>query len=357
MSQTVSGLVRVAFIVRASIKDGLGHLVRSLSVLREMRPSAEVKLFLLGDMSGRHLLEESEISWNDCISDEICARWVTDLKPEIVVFDTLHFERAAFNLLASSAVTASLSPVFSCMDRVEHLFHRTAYLDPKWSSWKAFPRVHNGLKYTVLPFWLKRVTTKHYREQICERKLSIAISMGGADAPNRTLALMRELGRHPQKLVVWVALGDAYTHSYEELLKAAKENKQEIILLKSNESMWRVLRNVSLVICAGGLTTYEAAYVGIPSINIVQSADWAYLFLELVEARVCFILTPSKNAIAAAVSLVNDLMLDRERLLSMHKSSKRLIPEGGAKRIARQIVTLNRNTRALKNAEPQPLHF
>lgn len=338
-----ASLICVAFVVRASIKDGLGHLVRSLSVLREMQDLAEVRLFLLGDMSGRHLVEESGIPWSDCHSDETCARRVMELKPKIVVFDTLHFQQAAFNLLANSAITASLSPVFSCMGRVEHLFHRTKYEDPGWRNGKVFPKVHKGLKYTVLPAWLKRVTTRHYREHLHERKLSIAISMGGADAPNRTLALFQELGRFPQKLVVWVALGDAYTHSYEELLRSAKANKQEIILLKSNESMWRVLRNASLVICAGGLTTYEAAYVGIPSINILQSAEWSYLFLELADESACFILNPSENAIATAASLVNELMADRERLLCMHKSSKRLIPGGGAKRIARKIVTLERN--------------
>lgn len=338
-----ASLICVAFVVRASTKNGLGHLVRSLSVLREMQNLAEVRLFLLGDMSGRHLVEESGISSRDCNSDEVCARWVMELKPKIIVFDTLYFEQAAFNLLANSAVTVSLSPVFSRMGRVEHLFHRTKYEDPCWRNGGVFPKVHKGLKYTVLPARLKRIATRLFREHLYERKLSIAISMGGTDAPNRTLALLQELGRFPQKLVVWVALGDAYTHSYEELLRSAKENKQEIILLKSNESMWRVLRNASLVICAGGLTTYEAAYVGIPSINILQSAEWSYLFRELADESVCFILDPAEYAIATAASLVNELMNDRDRLLCMHKSSRRLIPGGGAKRIAQKIVRLERN--------------
>lgn len=332
--------VRIAFVVRASVVDGLGHLIRSLSVLQEIRDLAHVRLFLLGDLSGRHLVKESDVSWDDCRSDEECASLVLKYQPQIVVFDTLNFEKHAFDQLARSALTVSLSPVFSQMEDVAHIFHRTLREPPWWRNEKKFPKVHKGLRYAVLPSWLKRVTTKHYREHLQERKLSIAISMGGSDAPNRTLALLQELSKYPQKLVIWVALGEAYTHSYEDLLKCAQENRQEIILLKSNESMWRVFRNVSLVICAGGLTTYEAAFVGIPSINILQSQEWAFLFSELTSKNICYVLNPTECSISKAGAIVSKFASERDELLSMHKRSKRVIPGGAATRIAREIVDL-----------------
>lgn len=332
--------LHVAFIVRATVKDGLGHLVRSLSVLLEMRGLANVQLFLLGDTSGRHLIEESGVSWAECRSDQACVHLVLAQRPPVVVFDTLHFDQAAFDFLADKVVTISLSPVFSCMDDVGYLFHRTLHEAPEWRGGRSFPKVYKGLKYTVLPAWLTRVTTRQYRENLHEHKQSIAISMGGSDAPNRTLSLLKELSRNPKKLVIWVALGDAYTHSYEDLLRCAKENRQEIILVKSNESMWRVLRNASLVICAGGLTTYEAAYVGIPSINILQNAEWSYLFSELSSEKICYVLQPSEYVFVDAAGLVSELLLDSERLLAMHNLSKGLIPSGGARRIAKIIASL-----------------
>lgn len=333
----------VAFVVRASIQDGLGHLVRSLSVLREMQGFARPHLFVLGDKSGSHLIEESGIAWVECADDGACVRNVLELNPQVVVFDTLHFNQLNFDCVATQAITISLSPVFSCMGSVDHLFHRTVTEAPEWGTAENFPKLHKGLKYTVLPSWLRRISTKHYREMLNESKLSIAISMGGADAPNRTLTILQELGRHPEKLVIWVALGDAYTHSYEDLLRCAKENRQEIILLKSNESMWRVLRNVSLVICAGGLTTYEAAYVGVPSINILQSANWIYLFSELAAKNICFVLPPSDDSIFRVSQLVSSLSKERGGLLRMHESSKHVVPDGGAQRIARKIIKLAAN--------------
>lgn len=333
--------VRIAFVVRASVEDGLGHLVRSLCVIRELHDLACVQLFLLGDLSGRHLVQDSVASWDSCQSDEDCARLVLNYRPQIVVFDTLRFEKHVFDKLVNNTITISLSPVFSCLADVGYIFHRTIYEPPWWKAEKKFPKVYKGLQYTVLPAWLKRVSTRQYQEHLLERKLSIAISMGGTDAPNRTLALLQALGKFPQELVIWVALGDAYTHSYEDLLQCAQENRQEVILLKSNESMWRVLRNVSLVICAGGLTTYEAAFVGIPSINILQSSEWDFLFSELVNNGVCYVLNPVKGSIGKAAEMVSELASDRGKLQSMHQLSKRLIPSGTSRRVARKIFDLN----------------
>jgi spore coat polysaccharide biosynthesis predicted glycosyltransferase SpsG len=332
----------IAFIVRASVRDGLGHLVRSLCVLRELAQRSEVKLFLLGDASGCHLIEEAKIPWVSCGSDEAAADEVALFLSQLVVFDTLNFEAAAFDRIAARAVTVSLSPVFSQMSKVDHLFHRTVNEDPAWALISPFPKVHKGLKYAVLPSWLKRLSTRHYREQAEEERLAVAISMGGADAPNRTLSLLKLLGHCPERLVLFVALGDAYTHSYEELLECAAQNRQEIILLKSNESMWRVVKNAALLLCAGGLTTYEAAFVGLPTINILQRPEWTYLFSELVEKGGCLTLEPTPESLGRASDLVTALAQDRARLMQMHLATKRLIPDGASRRVASMLVTLNR---------------
>src|SRR5690606_36584095 len=121
-----------AFVVRASIADGLGHLVRSLSVFKEMQFLENTRLFVLGDKSGQHLILESDISWVNCDSDDMCVNLLLEYSPQVVVFDTLHFEESAFDRLSCSATTVSLSPVFSCMHKVDHLFHRTSYESPEW---------------------------------------------------------------------------------------------------------------------------------------------------------------------------------------------------------------------------------
>lgn len=333
-------MVSILFCVRASLRDGLGHLVRTLAVIREIRVHPFVHLVILGDGSGKHLVADAAVQFTRCETDEEAASVAESFMPRIIVFDMLRFDGKAIQKLVNVATLVSLSPQFDQMNRVHYLFHRTTRENPEWRSQHPFPEVYKGLQYTVLPTGLRRVSTELFREHLAEERLSVAISMGGSDAPNVTLSLLRELSKTNLRFVIWVALGDAYAHSFSELLECAANNRQEIILLKSNESMWRVLRNAALVLCAGGLTTYEAAYVGVPTINLIRQHDWQYLFEELVGAGASFVLPPSPQRIHAAVSLVVELNEKRSLLLQCHESTIDLIPDGGAKRIATSITSI-----------------
>ncbi len=333
-------MIDVVFCVRVSMRDGLGHLVRSLAVLREVRKLASTHLLVLGDGVGEHLITDAAIDFTRCESDEEAAFLAQQFAPRVIVFDMLRFDPAAFRRLERVATLVSLSPQFNQMNRVHYLFHRTTHEHPEWRNQHTFPRIYKGLEYTVLPPGLRRVSTAAYREHLEEERLGIAISMGGSDAPNVTLSLLREFGKTNLRLVIWVALGDAYAHSYDDLLDCAASNRQEVILLKSNESMWRVMKNASLVLCAGGLTTYEAAFVGLPTINLIRQSDWQYLFDELVISGASFVLPPTPESIRDAVSLVGALDAHRLRLLRCHLSTKGLIADGGAMRIASTLAAL-----------------
>lgn len=329
--------------------------MRTISVMRETAMRSEVRLYLVGDHSGAHLVEEAQIPWQYCTSDEAASHAAGMFDARLVVFDMLDFDSQAFEILKSRSVTASLSPVFGLLTSVDHLFHRTTHEDPRWNREGPFPEIHKGLGYTVLPDWLRRISKSQYCEHLREKRLSVAISMGGSDAPNRTLRLIERVGRCPIPMVLWVALGDAYTHSYESLLRCAAENRQEIILIKSNDSMWRVLKNAALVICAGGLTTYEAAYMGIPTINLIQNDAWSFLFTELEEAGVCVKISPGETSVDLAVEQLTVLAESRERLYQMHESTKRLVPAGGAARVARDLIRIASRSRKQSVARRYPM--
>jgi len=331
----------VHFVVRSSINDGLGHLVRSLCVAKEVARDTPVRIVKIGDGSGAHLIAEAGLSWVECGEDSAAGNAVLSEGSRVCVFDTLQFEDSAFTRIRESATTVSLSPEFSALSATDYLVHRTKRENPRWLKTNGFPRIYKGLSYTILPNWLRRIPERTYREHAAEDRLAVAISMGGADASNRTLALLDLLNEAPCSLVLFIALGDAYTHSYAKLLQHAERNRQEVILVKSNESMWRVLRTSSLLLCAGGLTTYEAAFVGIPSINVLQRNEWSYLFEELTEAGACITVAAGKNSLVSTTAHVLELHRNRAVLLEMHAATKGLIHGGGAKRVAKLICQLN----------------
>lgn len=331
----------VHFLVRSSIEDGLGHLVRSLCVAKELARDMPVRVIKIGDGSGAHLIAETGLAWVDCAEDDAAADAVLSGRARVCVFDTLHFNTSGFTRISETATTVSLSPEFSALPATDHLIHRTEREDPRWRKAKGFPRIHKGLRYAILPNCLKRIPERTYREHAGEERLAVAISMGGSDASNRTLKLLDLLGEAPCSLVVFIALGDAYTHSYEELLRHAESNRQEVILVKSNESMWRVLQTASLLLCAGGLTTYEAAFVGIPAINVLQRNEWSYLFEELTESGACITVPVGKDSLALTAGHVLKLYKNRDLLRGMHAATKGLIPSEGARRVAKLLCQLN----------------
>jgi spore coat polysaccharide biosynthesis predicted glycosyltransferase SpsG len=165
--------------------------------------------------------------------------------------------------------------------------------------------------------------------------------MGGADAANKTLQVLDNIKDIPEKLVVWVMLGEGYTHSYQDLVDCMGEGSHEIILVKSNDSMWRILSTCSLAILSGGTTTYEAVYAGLPSINLLGNKQSQFLIQELVDRGVVLAAGQSfKEGLLASHQLLRDIYHDRVRLLTMQQNTQGLIDNLGAQRIVEEILQI-----------------
>ena len=152
--------------------------------------------------------------------------------------------------------------------------------------------------------------------------------MGGADAPNKTLAVIRSIVSVPVSMTIWVMLGEGYRHSYEELVAATQADKRhEVILAKTNRSMWDVLSNCSLAILAGGLMMIEAVYAGLPSVNIFEKElHERTAGTEIFDAGAAFsmgVMSPE------SLDRLNDWIVDastrRSRLLACREQTKGMI--------------------------------
>lgn len=323
---------------RGSVLDGLGHVMRSRAVAEELaRMGATPRLLVLGDDSSEALLRHSGLPFEYCADDHALADRVEEIGARSVGFDMLRFDPAAFARVARGRLTFSLSPVFDQLARVDHLFHRTTHEDPAWAGRSPFPRIHKGLDYAIVGERCRRIPTPVYRAHLKGEPLSLAISMGGADAANRTLDILRTLSAARCSLLVWVVLGEAYTHSYEELVASVRGTKHEVILVKSNESMWRVLQNSCLLICSSGLTPYEAAFAGLPTIVLPERPEAVFLVRELEEKGACLVLPPGCGP-ERIIPVVEAWEANRAEIFARHLAGKRLIRAQGTRQVARTIL-------------------
>lgn len=347
MTQASTGS-RALFVCRGSVKDGLGHVTRSRSVAMALGENCTVKMVVIGDDSAENLLSSYNIDFTITPHEEHACRYFEHFNPDVVVFDLIEIGEDFVRRVCESTKTVSLSPIFSAMHLVDVVFHRTRVHGKGWTVDGNGPIVRSGLDYTIISDHCSQVSEAAYKENLNHKTLSVAISMGGADAANKTLAILEKIRDVPDRVLIWVLLGEGYAHSYEDLVRSVRGSKHEIILAKTNDSMWRILNTCSLVILASGTTTYEAVHAGIPSINTLETEDHYFLIEELVERGSCvyagYTFVESLNAIRG---IITRFCRDRDELNRIHKNTHGLIDGRGASRVADEILAFCQTDEAL----------
>ena len=334
--------VRMLLVCRGSAADGLGHVIRTRAFAERLPASVDARLVVLGDGVAAPLLDGLDIEWSIARDDRVLISHADAMQPDVVVFDTIPLERFVFRALAGRATTVSLSPIFDHLEDVDIAFNRTRY--ERHGAAVAENRRY-GLDYAILRAGCEQIDTGVYRRNVGRERISIAVSMGGADAPNRTLHVVQGLRDLAAPATFWVLLGEGYDHSYHQLVDAVRQdNRHEVILAKTNQSMWTILQNCSLAILAGGVTTYEAVYAGLPSVNLFESPDHRFLVRELVEAGAAVdggvVAGDGVDTMRGAVAA---LEADREALLDMHLRSRGMLDRHGADRVVADIVSFVRD--------------
>lgn len=328
---------KVLFICRGSLHHGIGHITRSRAVAEVLAEVAIVKMVVIGEQYVANLLSNRNFEYLIIANENELPCYFDEFCPDIIVFDLLFLSGSVYHeITRGNVLTVSLSPIFNFLGEVDLLFHRTRYLDDS----QTLPsQKYCGLPYSVISQHTKRIPENVYRHALQQATLSVAISMGGTDAPNKTLEVIKTIKKYHKSLLIWVLLGEGYTHSYDELVDCVRESKHEIILIKANNSMWRILINCALIVLTGGTTTYEAAYAGIPSINLLENFNRSYLIQELVEAGVSInIAENERDSIDRLNDAIDILNESREELLRMHLRTQNLLDSQGAKRIRDKIM-------------------
>jgi spore coat polysaccharide biosynthesis predicted glycosyltransferase SpsG len=326
--------LKVLFISRGSANDGMGHVIRSRSVAVIMKEFAHVRMVVIGDEYVDNLLIGKDVDYTIVANDKQVGDISHSFNPEIIIYDMTYFDEAGFTLTNNFNLTVSLSPIFNLLPKTDLIFHRTSIRNKEWSTFGQKPVVKAGLEYAIINGHCSKINEDVYWENLKHERLAIAISMGGTDAANKALQVLETIKQIEGRLLIWLLLGEGYSHSYQNLVDCMRNSRHEIILAKTNESMWRILSTCSLAVLAGGTTTYEAVYAGLPSINMLQSEDRYFLIRELVEKGVCICAGYTfEQSLKALNPLLSQFNQNRHELYSMLLKCKDLIDDQGAKRI------------------------
>ncbi len=336
-----SPIVRVAsmkflIVCRGSTSQGLGHLLRARTFAKTVCRSHEVEILaileaglegILSDMPCQVLL----VRGDDELIEAVCGS-----NPDVCVLDTTTLMRdVLLHIKGVAGLTASLSPIFEHAADIDVLFTRSKRV-PTLDGVKVF----GGLQYAVFGEHGRRITEETFEQNLTASVKPIAVCMGGTDAANKTHRVLQVLSGIQHDLTIWVLLGEGYAHSYDALVAASRTNsRHEVILAKTNRSMWKLMDRCVLAILAGGLTTVEAVYAGLPSINLFEDQGCIDATAqEMFELGVClngglF----SEDALATMVRALQFLLINPDELRQMRALTKGLVDRRGSERVLSRL--------------------
>lgn len=329
----------ISIYCKASTQIGLGHLIRSFSFANQILlfdKDISVNFYLIGDVSLSKLITNKSINVKAVPSE---SDFVEIIETDILVLDMTDISLNLLNKLkATSKVSAILSPVFNYYNHIDLYFGRTKYLN---FDIEQFPnlKIFAGFEYAIIQDNCKKISAGTFEQNLNSTYFPIAIIMGGGDATNKTLELLRGLKHCTVSATFWVMLGEGYKHSLDDLIdEIRRDTNHEIILAKTNSSMWSILQNCVLCILPGGVTSFEAVYAGLPSINFFENKSQEFLLREIAEHKAAYNFGEYNLELITEISkLIEELFKNRKKLLQMHVNSKNLIDNRGSQRILETI--------------------
>ncbi len=326
--------MKILFLCKASTKTGLGHLIRSRSLANQFakqQASVNIDFTIIGESLVARLMNEVGYPYS-IYEDESLLPTLGSY--DVCFFDMIDISDSLFHKVSDQVqLKVSISPIFNKMSSVDIFFNRTKYHNLPDAHLP--PNIYSSLEYTIIQDACKKIKTSIYEDNLELSQFPIAVCMGGGDAANKTLNFLKSLKKCKVPATFWVMLGEGYSHSYDQLISEIKKNSDhEIILAKANKSMWQILKNCILAILPGGITTYEAAYAGLPTLNLLENEDSYFLIKELEEEKVCLYNGKiNTENIESVNSVIERLYHNRKELLMMHLNSKQLIPNESARNI------------------------
>ncbi|MZH05309.1 MAG: hypothetical protein F3743_07890 [Nitrospinae bacterium] len=252
---------KINIFCKASVIEGLGHLIRQIHIARELRKqNADIFFYIPGFSTAEDILKKHNFSYQ-AVEDFCSASTTKTDKSDTTILD-IHDTSSSLiqNLKKRSKKIISFEDHGEGRNQVDLLID--CNLIPEDSkSVTSNTRPLFGLPYSVLApeFENFHLENRSFSEKI----QSLLITFGGTDPNNITLDLARRI---PSEIKTTAIAGPGFQN-----MNALQEiNTSHICIVQNVQNMASMLFNHDAVFCSGGVTLHEAMCVGTPAFVISQ---------------------------------------------------------------------------------------
>lgn len=344
MSSTPTTL-SVLFRCDASPEIGLGHLVRCLALADELHQNhgATVAFAIRASRLGAEMAErqghrvltvpdgdvvdfDHEAWLHECMRQTEAQVLFVDVRDDL--------PRSALDALAVRGATIAVLEDVSERRWAAHLAFYPPVPQVQMVDWSGFQgRLCIGWEWVILRSQF--VGSFPPRESSTTRLL---IAMGGSDPAGLTLKAVRAVDRLEGDFEVVVILGSAFCHQQALQFVLSKARRRFTVREDVNE-MSAAMAEANLAICSFGMTAYELAATGVPTIYSCLSEDHEESASALVAAGMGISVGVDDQETEIRLSVaVERLLLDKNARAQMSARARELIDGHGANRIGELLV-------------------
>ncbi|HID45050.1 MAG TPA: UDP-2,4-diacetamido-2,4,6-trideoxy-beta-L-altropyranose hydrolase [Chromatiaceae bacterium] len=359
--------------VDASIEMGTGHVMRCLTLAKELKSRGADILFVTRALTGHmaetianhgfsvKLLPEVSVEYRPKNHDVPHAEWLKvsleqDASETIQALsnrktDWLIVDHYALDARWHRALRKYTYKIFAIDDLADRKLDCDLLLDQTYgrneTDYRAItPGNCNlllGSKYALLrsEFRALRSAARKKRKQ-CQEVQNILITMGGIDRDNVTGKILDALpsATYPLFPSVDIILSSNAPH-VEDVIKAANQHPFMVnVSIDVHDMAMRMLK-ADLAIGASGTTTWERCCLGLPSIVFVLAKNQKNIALHVEKENAAFCLG---NSTPKAISRMQDvfslLHQDAKILTDMSEAAFGLVDGDGVDRVAHKMENL-----------------
>ena len=339
-----------ALLIRADAhtRIGAGHLMRCLALAQHWRVNGGEAVFITACDSPaalRWLTDEGfrvvllKKSYPDVEEWSMTAQVLEAYLKAWVVLDGYHFDSAYQQKIKETGHALLVVDDLAGLDHyyANIVLNQNVYASQLQYTGETTTRWLMGTDYVLLrrEFWPWRT----WRREVPETARKILVTMGGGDAENVTHKVVNALQLIAQPdLEAVVVVGGNNPH-LQTLQAVIEQSSINIRLMQNVANMPELMAWADIAISAAGSTSWELAYMGLPSLLIVVAANQEPIARDVAEINCALNLGwHCQLSIANLADQISQLLNDTAQQRLLGRNSRQLVDGLGTERVYNQVI-------------------
>ena len=335
----------------ANSEIGTGHVMRCLSVAKEIRKSGNEVCFILADEFPVKILSDNQINYKvlqtqyDKTEEEIplLCQWLEAESPQCLLVDSYFVTKEYFEQVSRFTKVAYVDDFCHAEYPVDVLINYNIYGDSlpyKGNTAKDSTELLLGTGYVPL-----REEFRNAGYELRKEVKHVLVTTGGSDKYNLAGRIVEKAIQNEKIRGLHYHVVSGMFNQNTPFLKELEETHVNVHVYHNVTNMAELMKQCDIAITAGGSTMYELCALGLPMI--------AFSFVENQEKQIETFAKKEMLGFGGNYLLQKDEMLDEvllhiqrmmdspEERKKYNKRGRQIVDGQGARRIAQKLSEIN----------------